>query len=206
MESKVFEIIKEASQLFKRYGIKSISMEELSRQLRISKKTLYQHFTDKNDLVEKVIFQMMDQKGCATKEIETKNLNAVEELFELYHLANELIREHNESLEFDLQRFYPQIFKKIRDSHRANIYNLTLSNLIKGKREGYYRNDLDEQVITKLHVLRIENLMHSDLVTTEEIHSNHFFYEVFKYHLHGIISQKGLQFIQTNYPEFLNNE
>ncbi|MDP3446200.1 MAG: TetR/AcrR family transcriptional regulator, partial [Ignavibacteria bacterium] len=195
-----------ASQLFNRYGIKSISMEELSRQLGISKKTLYQHFTDKNDLVEKTIFYTIEQKGCFIKRIYEQNLNAVEEMFAVFKYVNEMIRNHNPSLDFDLQRFYPQIFRKVREFHRTNVYETTLSNLIKGKEEGFYRADLNEDIIAKLHVMRIENLMHSDVVTHEELHSNQFFKELFKYHIYGIISPKGIQFIDTNYPEFYTNE
>ena len=62
-EYKVQEIIVETVQLFQRYGIKSISMDELSRRLGISKKTLYQHFTDKNDLVEKAVMHMMEERN-----------------------------------------------------------------------------------------------------------------------------------------------
>jgi TetR/AcrR family transcriptional regulator, cholesterol catabolism regulator len=205
-EYKLNEIISEARQLFQRYGIKSITMEELSRQLGISKKTLYQHFTDKNDLVEKTLVSMMSEKECSMKEIYDKDLNAVEEVFEMFRLANETIRNHNPSLEFDLQKFYPQIFKRLRDFHRNNIYESTLNNLKKGKDEGYYRKDLNEEIIAKLFVIRIENLMHTDMLTSEDIHSDKFFKEVFKYHMYGIISPLGLQFIQSKYQEFLTNE
>lgn len=205
-EYKYNEIIQEARQLFQRYGIKSISMDELSRQLGISKKTLYLHFTDKNDLVEKTLLHMTNEKECAMKEMHNKDLNAVEELFEMFTYANEMIRNHNPSMEFDLQKFYPQIFKRLRDFHRNNMYEATIKNLLKGKKEGYYRNDLNEEIISKLFVLRIENLMHSDMVTLEEIHSDKFFKEVFKYHMFGIISPLGLQFIQSKYQEFLVNE
>ncbi|MDP2236860.1 MAG: TetR/AcrR family transcriptional regulator [Bacteroidales bacterium] len=205
-EYKYNEIIQEARQLFQRYGIKSISMDELSRQLGISKKTLYLHFTDKNDLVEKTLLHMTNEKECAMKEMHNKDLNAVEELFEMFSYANEMIRNHNPSMEFDLQKFYPHIFKRLRDFHRNNMYEATLKNLLKGKNEGYYRNDLNEEIISKLFVLRIENLMHSDMVTLEEIHSDKFFKEVFKYHMFGIISPQGLQFIQSKYQEFLTNE
>lgn len=202
MEDKANEIIHAASNLFKRYGIRSISMEELSRQMGISKKTIYQHFADKNDLVEKTILFIMEEKGCILKELIQKNLNAIDELFAMFDYANELIRDHKPTLEFDLKRFYPQVFNKIRDFHRNSVLSITLNNLIKGKAEGYYRNDFDAQIIAKLHVLRIENLMHSDLITPEEIHSNAFYNEVFKYHIYGIISQKGHQFIEINYPTF----
>ncbi len=206
MDNKALEIIQEATQLFQRYGIKSISMEELSRQLGISKKTLYQYFEDKTALVDKVVEQIIEKKNCDFLKLTNEGVNALEELFEVYRMAREMVRDHNPGLEFDLQKFYPTIFKRIRENFRQMMYASTVRNLDKGKAEGLYRQNFDTTVVAKLHVIRIENLMNSDMVTLEEIHSDHFFKEVFNYHLHGIISRKGYQYIETHHPEFIENE
>lgn len=205
MDSKEKGIITQAAEIFSRYGIKSITMDELARQIGISKKTLYQYFTDKNDLVEKSLDAITAQNQCLMNNID-KSLNAIEEMVEVYRYVNELIRSHNPVLDFDLQRYYPQIFKKIRETHRAHTYTMLLENLKKGKAEAYYRADIDDEILAKLSLLRIEYFMHSDLITAEELHSNKFFTEVFKYHLFGIISKKGWQYIQNNHPEFITIE
>ncbi|MDP3461953.1 MAG: TetR/AcrR family transcriptional regulator [Bacteroidales bacterium] len=205
MSEKATDILEQSAEIFLRYGVKSITMDELSRQLAISKKTLYQFFTDKTDLIEKTLHYISDNKGCQFAKIHDMGLNAIEELFKVYQLAYEMIRKHNPALEFDLQRFYPSVYRKVKEAHRKNIYNATIENLVKGKTEGYYRQDLNEEVITKLHIIRVENFIHNDLISVEEIHSKAFFEEVFKYHLYGIISPKGLQFIQTHYPEFIHH-
>jgi len=205
MDSKEKEIIARAAEIFSRYGIKSITMDELARQIGISKKTLYQYFTDKNDLVEKALNTIMDQNQCLMNNID-KNLNAIEEMMEVYRYVNEMIRSHNPILEFDLERFFPQLFKKLRETHRFHTYSMLLENLKKGKAEAYYRADIDDEILAKLSLLRIEYFMHSDLITTEELHSNKFFTEVFKYHLFGIISKKGRQYIQNHHPEFITIE
>jgi TetR/AcrR family transcriptional regulator, cholesterol catabolism regulator len=201
---KETDIIAQSAELFLRYGVKSITMDDLSRHLAISKKTLYQFFTDKTDLVNKTIKHIIKSRSCEISKICDLRLNAIEELFKVYQHANELIRNHNPMLEFDLQRFYPSIYRDTRETHRKAIYETTLSNLMKGKQEGFYRADLNEVVITKLHVLRIENFTHSDFLTTEEIHSNEFLNEVFKYHLYGIVSSKGIKYIKNHYPEFIH--
>jgi TetR/AcrR family transcriptional regulator, cholesterol catabolism regulator len=205
MSEKATDILEQAAEIFLRYGLKSITMDELSRQLAISKKTLYQFFTDKTDLIEKTLHYISNNKSCQFAKIHDMDLNAIEELFKVYQLAYEMIRQHNPALEFDLQRFYPAIYRKVKEAHRKNIYKATITNLMKGKTEGFYRQDLNEEIITKLHIIRVENFVHNDLLSIEEIHSKDFFEEVFKYHLYGIVSPKGLQFIQTNYPEFIHH-
>ncbi len=203
MEEQERDIIDAAAGLFVKYGIKSITMDEVSRQLAVSKKTIYRYFKDKQELVEKALETLLEQQKCAIDGVMDRGLNALEELFEVYNHVNEIIKEHNPALEFDLQRTYPTLFKRMRENHRNNIYQATERNLVKGKKEGYYRKDLDAAVIAKLHVVRLENFMHNDIITVEELHSKKFFKEVFKYHLHGIVSTEGLNYVKSNYPEFL---
>ncbi len=197
------DIIDAAVGLFLKYGIKSITMDEISRQMAVSKKTLYRFFKDKQELVEKALETMLKQQKCTIDAVMDKGLNALEELFEVYNHVNEMIKEHNPALEFDLQRTYPGLFKRMREQHRSNIFQATERNLLKGKSEGYYRKDLDAAIIAKLHVVRLENFMHSDIITIDELHSKKFFKEVFKYHLHGVLSTEGLNYVKSNYPEFL---
>lgn len=206
MDPKAIEIIQETGQLFLRYGIKSMSMEELARQMGISKKTLYQHFTDKSDLVEKTVMHLNSIRGCNFKSLNIEGMNAIDQMFKAYSLVNDIIRKHNPGFEFDLERFYPAIYRKSVELHRHAMFESTLANLKQGKAEGYYRQNFDEQVIAKLYVIRIEYLAHTDIVTTDEIHSNSFLLEIFKYHLYGVISNKGHQYIEKHYPEFISNE
>ncbi|HOI33187.1 MAG: helix-turn-helix domain containing protein [Bacteroidales bacterium] len=205
MDSKEKEIIEQAIQLFTRFGIKSITMDEISRHIAMSKKTIYQHFNDKNELVEKAVCALIAQNSCIIKEIEDKQLNAIEELIEVYHFVNNMLKAYNPVLEFDLQRYFPAIFKKVRETHRTNTYNMMLANLQKGKSEGLYRENLDENIIAKLNLMRIEYLMQSDLVTPSDVHSSSFTLEIFKYHIYGIISKAGWAYLKENHPEFVNN-
>ena len=74
--------------------------------------------------------------------------------------------------------------------------------MIKGKKEGLFRKNLDAEVIAKLHLFRIENLYDSDLFTSEELNSFDTFHELFVYHLQGIMSEKGREFFEKNFSRF----
>lgn len=202
-DNRTNEIIVQALGVFQRYGIKSVSMDDLARHMGMSKKTLYQHFSDKTQLVEDALNLLLESDYCSMKSIEQQNLNAIDEMFALYRHASTTVRNHNPVLEFDLQRYFPQIYKKLRDRTRTQMHEIMLNNLTKGKTEGLYRNNLNENIIAKLFVLRMENLMHTDLVSLEELFSEAFFIETYRYHLFGILSEAGLQFIKTNYPDFI---
>jgi AcrR family transcriptional regulator len=202
-ETRTTEIIVRALEVFLRLGIKSVSMDDLSSHLGMSKKTLYQHFEDKNQLIEASLNHLVESDYCLLKNIEEQNLNAIDEMFALYRHASANVRKHNPVLEFDLQRHYPMIYKKLRDRTRAQMHRIMINNLIKGKAEGLYRSNLNENIIAKLFLLNMENLMSTDLVSTEELYSEAFFIETYRYHLLGILSETGLQFIKQNYPDFI---
>ena len=208
MENELLDIVKRSRPLFLKYGIKSVSMDDVSRELGISKKTLYQHVIDKSDLVQKVVETDIDEKICNFDSIITKNLNAIEELFAVNLLMTEINKQINPSVEYDLRKYYPDLYKKIycikRDIMLAYIYN----NLEKGKTEGLYRTDLDSNVIAKLHVGRIERILDGDLFQQSEITSQRVFNEIFVYHLHGICSVKGLELLNEKLQQFKlsNNE
>ncbi len=81
-------------------------------------------------MVEKALDAIMAQNQCLMNNID-KNLNAIEEMVEVYRYVNDMIRSHNPVLEFDLQRYFPQLFKKMRETHRLHTYTMLLENLKK---------------------------------------------------------------------------
>lgn len=200
------EIIAAAAALFLKYGIKSLTMDEMARQMGVSKKTIYVHFKDKHELVEKTLQDIQCMKHSGMDAIMDRGLNAIEEIFELYHHVNKMMREYNPTLDFDLKRYYPKLYARFREEQRESTYEALINNLNKGIKEKLYRADLDASIIARLHVIRLENMMENDLISHEELYSKKFFLEVFKYHLYGTISTEGLKFVKTHFPEFFKND
>ncbi len=198
MNAKDKDIIRKVAQLYKRYGIKSITMDDVARELGISKKTLYEYFSDKLNLVNAVIEQEVIFNDLRLQKRKSNSGNALQELFQIFHFHLQMLKEYNPVLEFDLKKYYPDIFSKLKRIKRAKIWETTLNNLIKGKREGFYRKELNEEIITKLNVLRIESLSESDLFNQEEIYSHEFSKEMFLYHLHGILTPMGIEYLNKN--------
>ncbi|MCK4746707.1 MAG: TetR/AcrR family transcriptional regulator, partial [Bacteroidales bacterium] len=185
--NKEFEIILEkVSVLYRKYGIKSVTIYDVARELGISKKTLYQYVTDKTELVEKVVEHTRHCNFSSMKEIMKTGGNAIEQLIEVSQRANTLMKDHSPSYEYDLKKSYPSIYRNLMSARRKIMYESMLANIRQGKKEGIYRAELNEEIITKLHLLRIENLQSSEIFKEEEIHSLKFFREVFVYHIHGL--------------------
>ncbi len=177
-------------------------MDDVARHLCISKKTLYEHFKDKEDLVEKVMELEYEERNNRFQDIERKNLNAIEELFEVYQMLNSFYRNFNPSMEYDIRKYYPDLYIKIKDIRRKRMYDSTLNNMNRGKTEGLYRPEIDTAILSKLHLFRVENLSDNDLFSIDELISFKFFHEIFVYHIHGLLSEKGRKFFEANFRKY----
>jgi AcrR family transcriptional regulator len=157
MNPRKLQIIQQVKGLYQRYGIKSVTMDDVAGHLGISKKTLYEHFRDKQDLVEQVLV-VEHERTCDFKSaILSRSLNAIEEMFELYKLFNNVLKEHNPSMVYDIRKYYPALYTRVREIRRQSLLESVLANLEKGKREGLYRHELNVEIIAKLHVFRVES-------------------------------------------------
>ena len=196
-------------ELYNKYGIKSITMDDVARELGISKKTLYQFVSDKDDLVGKFIENEIEQKREEICKCFGKGLNAIEELFEISLFMNKLIKNQNPTTEYDLKKYYPHHFDRIVKARRERVYNYILLNLRTGKEEGLYRKEMNEEVIAKLYLFRTENVHSTEIFTIEEFTSFKLFLELLIYHIRGISTEKGINILEKKVKELesvtLNN-
>jgi AcrR family transcriptional regulator len=202
MNEKALAILVQVRRLYQRYGIKSVTMDDVAMHLNISKKTIYEYFNDKEDLVKCVMMSEHDSRCSMLDAIGENKYNAVEEMFEVYKMINTSFREYNPSMEYDIRKYYPDLFGKIREVRRKRMYEVNYNNINKGKKEGLYRREINSKIIAKLHVFRTETLMDSNIFTVEELTSLKVFNEIFIYHIQGILSHEGRTFFENNFEKF----
>jgi DNA-binding XRE family transcriptional regulator len=196
MNEDVKIILSKARELYTKFGIKSITMDDVAKELGISKKTLYQHVTDKDDLVGKYVDNEILNRQKEICECFKVGFNAIEELFEISLFMNKMMREQNPATDHDLKKYYPQHHQKITKVKREGIYNYIMLNLKKGKKEGLYRHDFDDEVIAKLYLSRTESLPFNDMYSVEEFTSVKIFVELLSYHVRGIATQLGIEILE----------
>lgn len=206
MEEEKLNIASRVLNLYKRYGIKSITMDDIARELGLSKKTLYQYFNDKNDLVE-LVFEIEEKESLACfNEIFNKPQNAIEETMGIHRHVVEMLKKYNPSLDFDLKKYYPEIFITRRNRILQSMYEYQVLNLEKGKKEGLYRSDLNPINIARLFLLRIINIHDIPIFKPEEFMTPEFFRDVFIYHIRGVASDKGLTILEKEIKKLENKE
>jgi hypothetical protein len=118
---------------------------------------------------------------------------------------NKIMRSQNPATDHDLKKYYLHHYQKIVKTRREGIYNYILLNLKKGKEQGLYREDLNEEIIAKLYLSRSENIHLDDIFTIEEFTSIKLFIELLKYHIRGIATGKGISVLEKKIKELENN-
>lgn len=193
-------IKQKADDLYRRYGIKSVTMDEIASQLGVSKKTIYQSFNDKNELVDAVIAEMLDYNKICCQDSCTRSQNAVHEVYLSMDILRDMLENMNPSILFDIERGHPQTFKKFSDYKYNFLSDLMKKNIERGKKEGLYRPEINADLITKI---RLETIM---LPFNEEIFPKNQYslvyvqQELIEYFLYGMVTSKGYKLI-TKYQK-----
>jgi TetR/AcrR family transcriptional regulator, cholesterol catabolism regulator len=194
MEEKVNKILEQVSELYFKYGIKSVTMDDVARELGISKKTLYEYFADKNDLVAKFL-DFHIQKIREVFEVDKDcSGNAIDHLLYISKILMNFLKDLNPSVHYDLQKYYPDIFKSLFEYKRNNMLDSVKQNIIRGMKEGLYRKDLNPEIIAHIYVNRVESSMDANFLRSKDVTSTELFSEMFTYHIRGISSKKGIEY------------
>ncbi len=189
------KIISTAKELFFRYGIKSISMDDLSKELGMSKKTIYQYVENKEDLVRQTINDHIAKSTSQINDIyENKSFNAIDLLVEVAKINHSILRKMNPSAVFDLKKYYKNCWTIIENHHDEFITAYIKQNLELGISEGLYRSGLNVDIITKMYVSQLEQITNNVLFPPDLFNIADVYVEFIKYHVLGISTEKGVKY------------
>ncbi|MXV15464.1 TetR/AcrR family transcriptional regulator [Hufsiella ginkgonis] len=189
-------ILKESDQLFCRYGIKSVTMDDIAKHLGMSKKTIYQHFQDKDELVYILIKNKMEQQTCSMDDTAANAENAVHEVFLAVTQMEVMLSNMNPMLFYDLQKYHPEAWQVFRSFREKNLYQTILNNIDRGIREGYYRETVNRELIAAMRVEQIDMVLSPltfaagkySMLQVMAVHTEHFVYGVCNLRGHRLIN------------------
>ena len=191
------KIITESLGLFMNYGLRSVTMDDIAKHLGISKKTIYLHFKDKEEIIMQSTSMYFDSEHKKMDEIEKMADNAVEHLYKLTFWLRERIKNTNTNALYDMKKYYKKAWEKYKDYKHNVIYNSVINNLKRGIKEGLFRDDINPEVLSQLRIGQIElsfnkEIFPEDKFTLVEIHE-----QLFEHFTYGILSKKGLDLFET---------
>lgn len=190
------KIIQKATELFLNFGFKSVTMDEIAESIGISKKTIYVHFNNKTGLIRETTHSIFNEITCGIDDIQSKELNPIEELFEVKKFAMQLLRNEKSSPQFQLQKYYPEIYNELKRKQFKKMQECTLLNLKRGTSLGLFRENLDHGFVARIYFLGISGIKDEDLFPVAMFEKSKLMDEYLEYHLRGIVTEKGLKTLQ----------
>jgi len=195
-DTKYLSILKSAFDIFMENGIRNISMDDLCRHMSISKKTLYKYVENKSDLLQKVTTYIHSQVKNAITELEETDLNAIDILLEMSKIPGKLFSQVNPIINFEMRKYYQQIFKISQSRRKELITESIRRNLDQGIKEGMFRRDLNKDIISQLYYKKIEDSHTMYGETMKKYTLKKIFEVMFENHIRGIANEKGIEYFE----------
>jgi AcrR family transcriptional regulator len=196
------EILIKAGELFMRYGIKSVSMDDLAREIGISKKTIYTYFKDKNVLVETIVATKMYNIESDCCSLSAKSENAIQELFTIINLISESTGNIHPSVFYDMQKYHPGAQTLIEKHEKDYILPVILRNIERGRAEKLYRKDFDASIVAQIYITVNDSIFKRSIISQNELSVKQIFTESLHFMLFGMATVAGKEYIR----KYLTNE
>jgi AcrR family transcriptional regulator len=202
-DPKMLEILERTIELFSEFGIRNLNMDDISRSLGISKKTLYQYVKSKEDLIEK-LFQFDDFRMDAEfAKIGAENLNAIEVLIRVSLIVFREMAKFDPKIKFELQKYYEPIFNQFIVRKQNHIFFLISKNIEKGIAEGLYRGDLNIELVSGLYVRNLVLMHNKDYCIVEKVTYLQVFEVMFENHIRAISNADGIAYFEKRKSEII---
>lgn len=191
------KILSGAEGIFNRYGIRSVTMDDIASRLGISKKTIYQSFKDKDHLVTSILKLSLAEKEKEMELISKKSANAVEEILLLMEYLAKIFSTIHPNTFYELEKYYPAAWKLFLN-HRDNyILKKVKENLRAGIKQGLYRNEFDIHIMAKLRMVAVESCCSPAVFPPGEFNLSEVQIQCMTHYLYGLCTDKGFNLIQN---------
>ncbi len=195
-------IIAAADALFKKYGTRSVTMDDIARELSISKKTIYLYYKDKDEIVTLGTQAHIEQEEKEFVSISESSHSAIDEISKISQCIKKIVTEMNPSLLFDLQKYHHKSWDLYLNHKTKFIKNSVVNNLTRGVKEGYYRKEIDVEVMAIHRVAQVQMAFDDKIFPRDKFNFPDVQLQFFEHFIQGILTDKGRQ----SYKEYqLNN-
>ena len=181
----------QARELFMRFGIRSVSMDDIAGAVGMSKKTIYASFADKDALVEAVIGRHISESEQKISELILESANAVDEILLTMRLFESQFRNLNPIVLHDLRKFYPSAYRLIEAHKRKFVLQTMRVNMERGIREGLFRPDMDVEIMARFQLESMMLAFDTQLFPTDHFNLADVSREIHRHYLFGMCTPYG---------------
>ena len=184
-------------EVFLCFGIKAVNMEDLARELGISKKTLYKHFQDKKELIQLGMQQHCLELETIISEASNAEGNAIDSELRIMKHVHQVVTQMHPSILYDLQKYYPIAFSNLIKNRDEILLGAVESNIQRGQNEGVYRQEVDPGVAAQFLVSISSTVREMAQDTSNHMPIAQLYWQSALYHIHAISSPRGLGYLQS---------
>lgn len=193
------KIVEAAECLFTKYGVRSVTMDDIARELSVSKKTIYQHYKDKDEIVYVATQAHLEQERKEFDDIYNRAANAIEELAMISQCLRKNIINLNPSLLYDLNKYHRKAWEGYLEFKDDFVKNQIKRNLERGVKEKFYRKDIDPDILAICRMEQIQMAFDDKTFPKNDYAFKQIHIQLFDLFVHGIVTEKGKQL----YHEYL---
>lgn len=198
-------ILKGAEELFFKYGIKSITMDDIAKHLGISKKTIYQFYSDKNEVVEILMIQRMKLNELEFKQIAEQTDNVIEEVLAMMKHIGIMFSQMNPNLFYDMQKYHPNSWKLFKQFKEECVERMVEESVKRGIKQGFVRADINTKIIARLRMQEVEMGFDPQTFPPDRYEIVDVQLALLDHFLHGICTLKGHKLI-NKYKQITEEE
>jgi AcrR family transcriptional regulator len=188
-------ILNKARELFFSYGIRSVTMDDIAKEMGVSKKTIYQFYTDKNQIVEKVISELVAGHACKVNTFSKEADNAVQEVLLQTQAIIEIFQTVKPGVFFELQKYFPDTSRLVEGHKSDCVLRGIIKNLERGIAEGLYRDGLDIETIAHIRLIQLNSVLNLQDFPADKFTYKSILNQLTELYLYGITNTKGQQHI-----------
>lgn len=188
-------ITEEAANMFRTYGIRAVTMDMLANQLGISKRTIYEIFRDKDELLKGVLKWMAGKQQELIKQIFSESENVIEAIFILLDLMSEHFRKMSPAFKLDMEKYHNDILKAMRENDQMPYHLDNVEMIRRGIKEGVFRNDIDIEVTNNCIYEVMKMSSENDTIGKGSLDKEVLIRDFYLNYLRGISTSKGLGLI-----------
>ena len=197
------ELVEPIKELFYAYGLKNLSMDELSRRLGISKKTLYTFVKNKEELVEQIFLYEESKIRMLNESFDSESINAIEKLLKISQMVHEEMKRINPMIRFEMEKYYHNTFEKYVEKKRQLVFEGMKINIRQGIDEKIYRDDINVDLVATIYLNSFVELHNSEICKVLDINFIQLFEVMFENHIRAISTPEGLAYFESRKKEII---
>lgn len=193
-------ILKKATDLFLKFGFKNVTMDDIANELGISKKTIYINYENKTELVEASVNYLFDEIISIIRSIQQRQLNPIEQTYTIFETISDLLKDENESIEYQLRKYFPEIHEKNNYTRNNLLIETITTNIEQGIKEGVFRDSIDINFLSKYFLTLMIYIKSAQDTELNEFNIKYASTQFIELYFRSIVTEKGLKILE----QFIN--